>query len=141
MEPAALSCSNPHSKMTSATFPSLRLSRAANSSSSARSAWRTRRLSCAFHSPISCLNTSRKLDKQRKHCPPSPRVYDRLVSPECGNRVGRAHLWVRLITHQTYNNTTSARCFTIHFSAGILGLGTLTALALLASSLLLPEVF
>ena len=141
MEPAALSCSNPHSKMTSATFPSLRLSRAANSSSSARSAWRTRRLSCAFHSPIGCLNTSRKLDKQRKHCPPSPRVYDRFVSSECGNRMRRAHIWLRLITHQTYNNTTSARCFTMYFSAGFLGLGRPTALALLAFSLQLAEVF
>ena len=141
MEPAALSCSNPHSKMTSATFPSLRLSRAANSSSSARRAWRTRRLSCAFHSPIGCLNTSRKLDKQRKHCPPSPRVYDRFVSAECGNRMRRAHIWLRPITHQTYNNTTSARCFTMYFSAGFLGLGRPTALALLPSSLQLPEVF
>src|SRR5947208_568896 len=42
MEPAALSCSKPHSKMTSDTFPSFRLSRAANSSSSALRAWRTR---------------------------------------------------------------------------------------------------
>ena len=141
MEPAALSCSNPHSKMTSATFPSLRLSRAANSSSSARRAWRTRRLSCAFHSPIGCLNTSRKLDKQRKHCPPSPRVYDRFVSAECGNRMRRAHIWRRLITHQTYNNTTSARCFTMYFSAGFLGVGRPTAFALLPSRLQLPEVF
>src|SRR5258708_26093926 len=140
MEPAALSCSNPHSKMTSATFPSLRLSRAANSSSSARRAWRTRSLSCAFHSPIGCLNTSRQLDKQRKHCPPSPRVYDRCVSAECGNRMRRAHIWLRLITHQTYNNTTSARCFTMYFSARFLGLGRTTALTLLPSSLQLPEV-
>src|SRR5437879_1710607 len=141
MEPAALSCSNPHSKMTSATLPSLRLSRAANSSSSARRAWRTRRLSCAFHSPIGCLNTSRKLDKQRKHCPPSPRVYDRFVSAECGNRMRRAHIWLRLITHQTYNNTTSARCFTTYFSAGFLGLERPTALAILTFSLQLAKVF
>src|SRR6266446_6433935 len=43
--------------------------------------------------------------------------------------------------HQTYNNTTSARCFTMYFSAGFLGLGRPTALALLSSSLQLPEVF
>src|SRR5260370_3510019 len=141
MEPAALSCSNPHSKMTSATFPSLRLSRAANSSSSARRAWRTRRLSCAFHSPIGCLNTSRKLEAQRKHCPSSPRVYDRFVSAKCGNGMRSAHIWLRLITHQTYNNTTSARCFTMNFSVRFLGLGRPTALALLPPSLQLPEVF
>ena len=141
MEPAALSCSNPHSKMTSATLPSLRLSRAANSSSSARRAWRTRRLSCAFHSPIGCLNTSRKLDKQRKHCPPSPRVYDCFVSAECGNGMRRAHIWLRLITHQTYNNTTSARCFSMSLLAGFLGLGRPTALALLTFSLQLAKVF
>src|SRR5436309_4955171 len=141
MEPAALSCSKPHSKITSDTFPSFRLSRAANSSSSARRAWRTRRLSCAFHSPIGCLNTLRKLDKQRKHYPPSPRVYDRFVSAECGNGMRRAHIWLRLITHEKYNNTTSARCFTMYFSAGFLGLGRPTALTFLSSSLQLPEVF
>jgi hypothetical protein len=36
---------------------------------------------------------------------------------------------------------TSARCFTMYFSAGFLGLGRPTALALLPSSLQLPEVF
>jgi hypothetical protein len=36
---------------------------------------------------------------------------------------------------------TSARCFTVDFSAGFLGLGRPTALALLPSSLQLPEVF
>ena len=45
------------------------------------------------------------------------------------------------MTHQTYNNTTSARCFTMYFSAGFLGLGRPTALTLLPSSLQLPEVF
>ena len=40
-----------------------------------------------------------------------------------------------------YNNTTSARCFLADFLAGFLGLGRPTALALLPSSLQLPEVF
>ena len=40
-----------------------------------------------------------------------------------------------------YNNTTSARCFGMVFSAGFLGLGRPTALALFPSSLQLPEVF
>ena len=40
----------------------------------------------------------------------------------------------------TYN-TTSARCFTVGFSAGFLGLGRPTALALLPFSLQLAEVF
>src|SRR6266851_9223577 len=40
-----------------------------------------------------------------------------------------------------YNNTTSARCFAMSFSAGFLGLGRPTALALFASGLQLPEVF
>jgi hypothetical protein len=35
---------------------------------------------------------------------------------------------------------TSARCFTMYFSAGFLGLGRPTAFALLSSSLQLPEV-
>ena len=39
-----------------------------------------------------------------------------------------------------YNYTTSARCLAINFSAGFLGLGRPTALALLPSSLQLPEV-
>src|SRR5229473_2269647 len=39
------------------------------------------------------------------------------------------------------NNITSARCFAMSFSAGFLGLGRPTALAVLASSLQLPEVF
>src|SRR5258707_14971072 len=37
--------------------------------------------------------------------------------------------------------TTSARCFTMYFSAGFLGLGRPTALALLAFSLQLAKVF
>ena len=53
----------------------------------------------------------------------------------------RAHIWLRLIAYQTYNNTTSARCFTMYFSAGFLGLGRPTALALLAFSLQLAKVF
>src|SRR6266478_195132 len=52
VEPAVLSCSNAHSNISSPRLPSFRFSRAANSSSSARKACRTRRLSCAFHSPI-----------------------------------------------------------------------------------------
>src|SRR5260370_146600 len=39
-----------------------------------------------------------------------------------------------------YNNTTSARCFTMNFSAGFLGLGRPTALALLAFGLQLAKV-
>ena len=42
---------------------------------------------------------------------------------------------------KTYNNTTSARCFTMYFSAGFLGVGRPTAFALLPSRLQLPEVF
>ena len=53
----------------------------------------------------------------------------------------RAHIRLKLITHQVYNNTTSARCFTVSCSAGFLGLGRPTALALLAFSLQLAEVF
>jgi hypothetical protein len=52
VEPAVLSCSKAHSRISSVMLPSLRLSRAANSSSSVRRACRTRRLICAFHSPI-----------------------------------------------------------------------------------------
>src|SRR6266481_4706728 len=51
-EPAALSWANDHSKRSSPTLPSFLLSRAANSSISRRRSCRTRRLSCAFHSPI-----------------------------------------------------------------------------------------
>lgn len=50
--PADFSCSNAHSRSSSPIFPSVRLSRAANSSSSARRSRRIRRLSGAFHSPI-----------------------------------------------------------------------------------------
>src|SRR6266568_2749264 len=53
VDPAVLSCSKAHSSISSPRLPSFRFSRAANSSSSARKACRTRRLSCAFHSPIS----------------------------------------------------------------------------------------
>jgi hypothetical protein len=43
-------------------------------------------------------------------------------------------------SHQN-NNTTSARCILADFSAGFLGLGRPTALALLAFSLQLAKVF
>jgi len=52
VDPAVLSCSKAHSSISSPRLPSFRFSRAANSSSSDRRACRTRRLSCAFHSPI-----------------------------------------------------------------------------------------
>jgi len=52
VEPAILSCSKAHSRINSVRFPSLRLSRAANCSRSALRVCRTRRLICAFHSPI-----------------------------------------------------------------------------------------
>ena len=52
VDPATLSCSKPHSRITSPILPSFRFSRAANSSSSARRACRTLILICAFHSPI-----------------------------------------------------------------------------------------
>src|SRR5260370_37162382 len=52
VDPAVLSCTKAHSSISSPRLPSFRFSRAANSSSSARKACRTRRLSCAFHSPI-----------------------------------------------------------------------------------------
>src|SRR5438034_7063191 len=101
--------------MTSATFPSLRLSRPANSSSSALRACRTRKLICAFHSPIVCLSTSRSGDKQRKQC------LSTLV----------AHTGCHHTRH--YYNTTSARCFIADFLEGFLGLGRPTALTLLSS--------
>src|SRR5437016_3332944 len=109
--------------MTSATFPSLRLSRPANSSSSALRACRTRKLICAFHSPIICLSTSRSGDKQRMQC-----LSTLVAHTRCERR-------------RHYNNTTSARCFTMNFSAGFLGLGRPTALALLPFSLQLAKVF
>src|SRR5215467_11581088 len=123
IEPAAFSCSNPHSRRTSPTFPSLRLSRPANSSRSALRTWRTRKLICAFHSPIVCLRTSCRRDKQR-----TQRLSTRFV-----------HLSVNVADNQ--DNTTSARCFLADFLAGFLGLGRPTAFALLPSGLQLPEVF
>ena len=44
-------------------------------------------------------------------------------------------------TSDVYNNTTSARCFTMSLLAGFLGLGRPTAFALLAFSLQLAKVF
>lgn len=52
VDPAVLSCSKAHSKISSPIFPSVRFSRAAYTSNSARRACRTLRLSGAFHSPI-----------------------------------------------------------------------------------------
>jgi hypothetical protein len=52
MLPAACNCAHAHSSSTSPTFPSLRRSLSANSSISRRKSWQTRRLICAFHSPM-----------------------------------------------------------------------------------------
>src|SRR5216683_1478666 len=52
IEPTALSCSKAHSKRHSATLPSFRFSTAANSSRASLNSRRTRKLICAFHSPM-----------------------------------------------------------------------------------------
>src|SRR5207248_11055238 len=66
-------------------------------SSSALRACRTRKLICAFHSPIVWLSTSRNGDKQRKQC------LSTLV----------AHTHCERRRHN--NDTTSARCFIADF--------------------------
>jgi hypothetical protein len=50
--PAACNCAQAHSSSTSPTFASLQRSLSANSSISRRKSRRTRRLICAFHSPV-----------------------------------------------------------------------------------------
>ncbi len=68
VDPTTWSCSKLHSKRTSPRFPSVRLSRAAASSSPLRSCCRTLKLSGAFHSPITLLSTSCNESKQSKQC-------------------------------------------------------------------------
>ena len=120
-----MSCWKLHSKSTAPMFPTDRFSRAANCSSASLRSLGIRKLTCAFHSPIVRFNTLRHAEGNETNVCLQVKAFVALSRP--------------LTRHSHY--TTSARCFATSFSAGFLGLGRPTALALLPSRLQLPEVF
>src|SRR6266481_8049341 len=89
VDPAVLSCSKAHSSISSPRLPSFRFSRAANSSSSARKACRTRRLSCAFHSPIAQPLTYDAKHLEAKRALAVDEAFDEPSERRCCHRSGR----------------------------------------------------
>src|SRR6266403_458078 len=89
VDPAVLSCSKAHSSINSPRLPSFRFSRAANSSSSARKACRTRRLSCAFHSPIAQPLTYDAKHLEAKRALAVDEAFDEAFERRCCHRSGR----------------------------------------------------